>query len=90
MTTRVTAFLGSLAAELERALRLAAGLLVLGFAIVAGLYSKADCEENCRVDHAKCGRSICATTKNNYGYFSGVVRPAFKLSKFRIAFRTSA
>src|SRR5580765_7070795 len=93
ITTRVTAFLGSLAAEpAERRgadLRVDAVFLPFSFAMVAGLYSKlVVCEAGGRLSQALVstnGPELHSRRKRpRYGW-----RPAFRLSKFRIVFRTS-
>jgi hypothetical protein len=95
-TTKVTAFFGSLAGAVVCALRFGARFFDLRFGIVAGLYSGSE-ERRKRDpqrasgglnDLAELGRSGAAPLPGQ-DYFSMMVRPAFKLSKFRIVFRTS-
>src|SRR4029077_5831362 len=97
MTTRVTAFLGSLAVAPERALRLVAGFFALRFAMVAGIVLQSgekkrrrEAVASHRIPNERLSRAgaQCAARLQD-GYFSASLWPASRLSKLRIVFRTN-
>ena len=83
-----------MAEAVARDLRFVARFLALRFGIVPGLYSKTQPREE-QDNAALCvgvilaSRGAAVLRPCEKAYFSIIVRPAFRLSKFRIVFRTS-
>src|SRR5579863_5317196 len=89
MTIRVTAFLGSFAADFRGVLRSRRFRFAVFFDLRFAIQARIVLQDQYKNSSKMRASVSCDPDLSRRCYFSASLRPAFKLSKFRIVFSTS-